>query len=62
MNMVMSTGDGNSGYGNLPSVLSVFQCTTWWLDSGANVHVCSDASLFSSYQVIQNSSMMVGNG
>jgi hypothetical protein len=40
----------------------VFQSTTWWLDSGANVHVCSDASLFSSYQVTQDSSMMMGNG
>jgi hypothetical protein len=40
----------------------VFQSTTWWLNSGANVHVCSDASLFSSYQVTQDSSMMMGNG
>jgi hypothetical protein len=40
----------------------VFQSTTWWLDSGANVHVCSDASLFSSYQVAQDSSVLMGNG
>jgi hypothetical protein len=40
----------------------VFQSTTWWLDSGANVHMCSDASLFSSYQVTQNSSMIMENG
>jgi hypothetical protein len=43
---VTSTGDGTSGYGNISLILSVFQSTTWWLDSGANVHVCSDASLF----------------
>jgi hypothetical protein len=49
VNMMTSTGDETSGYGNLPSVLSVFQSTTWWLDSSANVHVCSNASLFSSY-------------
>jgi hypothetical protein len=49
-NMVVSRfGDETSGYGNLPYVLSVFQSITWWLDSSANVHVCSDASLFSSY-------------
>jgi hypothetical protein len=48
-NMVTRAGDGTSGYINLPSVLSVFQSTTWWLDSDANVHVCSHASLFSSY-------------
>jgi hypothetical protein len=35
----------------------VFQSTTWWLDSGANVLVCSDA-----YQVAQDSSVMMGNG
>jgi hypothetical protein len=39
----------------------MFQSTTWWLDSGANIHVCSDASLFSSYQVTQDSSMMMEN-
>jgi hypothetical protein len=47
--VVSSTIGGTSGYGNLPYVLSVFQSTPWWLDSGANVHVCSDASMFSSY-------------
>jgi hypothetical protein len=63
MNMVVSNfGGGPSRYSNLPYVLSVFQSTTWWLDFGANIHVCSDASLFSLYQVTQNSSMMMGNG
>jgi hypothetical protein len=39
----------------------VFQSITWWLDSGANVHVCSDTSLFSSYQVARDFFMMIGN-
>jgi hypothetical protein len=60
--VVSNSGDGTSGYGNLPYVLSVFQSTTWWLDSGANVHVCFDASLFSSYEVTRDSSVMMGNG
>jgi hypothetical protein len=61
-NMVASSsGGGTSGYGNLPYILLVFQSTTWWLDSGANVHMCSDASLFSSYQVIWDSSVMIWN-
>jgi hypothetical protein len=47
VNMMTSTGDGTSGYNNLPYVISVFQSITWWLDFGPNVHVCSDASLFS---------------
>jgi hypothetical protein len=44
VNMVVSSsGDETNGYDNLPSVLSVFQSTTWWLDYGAKVHVCSSA-------------------
>jgi hypothetical protein len=63
LNMVVSSsGGGTSGYDNLPFVLSVFQFITWWLDSGANVHMCSDASLFSSYQVTRDSSVLMGNG
>jgi hypothetical protein len=62
-NMVASnSGGGTSVYGNLSYVLSVFQSITWWLDSGANVHVCSDALLFSSYQVTQDSSVLMENG
>jgi hypothetical protein len=37
------------GYGNLPTVLSVFQSPGWWLDTGANIHVCDDIYLFFSY-------------
>jgi hypothetical protein len=62
-NMVVSSSrGGTSGFGNLPYVLLVFQSTTWWLDSGADVHVYSNASLFSSYQVARDSSVMMGNG
>jgi hypothetical protein len=60
--VVSSSGGGTSGYGNLLYVILVFQSTSWWLDSGANVHVFSDASLFSSYQVARDSSVMMGNG
>jgi hypothetical protein len=60
-NMVISSsGGGTSGYDNLPYVLSIFLSTTWWIDSGANIHVCSDASLFSSYQVARDSSVLMG--
>ena len=38
-----------SVYGNLPFVFSVVQSLDWWVDTGANVHVCSDLSMFSSY-------------
>ena len=50
------------GYGNPFVILSVFQSMSWWFDTGANVHVCADISLFSSYQAVQGSSMLMGNG
>ena len=49
-NMVISEPGGTSGYGNsLPIVLSVFCSHEWWVDTGANIYVCVDTSLFSSY-------------
>ena len=48
-NMVEADG-GTSGYGNLlPTVLLVCHSPDWWVDTGANIHVCADISLFSSY-------------
>ena len=58
----MVTASNTDGYGNLPIVLSVFQSSSWWIDSGANVHVCADISLFTSYQVARDSSVLMGNG
>jgi hypothetical protein len=60
--IISSSGGGTSGYGNLSYILLVFQSTTWWLNSGANIHVCSDASLFSTYQITRDSFVMMGNG
>ena len=56
VNMVEADG-GTSGYGNLLStVLSVCHSLGWWVDTGANIYVCADISLFSSYQVGRTSS------
>jgi hypothetical protein len=30
----------DSGYGIFPTVLSVCYSPNWWIDGGANVHVC----------------------
>jgi len=62
VNVTMSNNDGASGYGNLFTILSVCQSTDWWVDTGANIHVCADVSLFSSYQVVRDSSILMGNG
>ena len=63
VNMVISEPRGTSGYGNLlPTVVSVFCSPEWWVDTGANIHVCADASLFSFYQDGGTSSLLIGNG
>ena len=36
--------------------------TEWWMDTGANVHVCADISLFSSYQAGDTGALLMGNG
>ena len=56
------TASNTDGYGNLPVVLSVFQSTCWWIDTGANVHVCYNISMFTSYQVTHDSSVLMGKG
>jgi hypothetical protein len=61
VNTVTASKTGDAGYGNPPSVFSVFQSSSWWIDTCANVHVCSDINMFSSYQVTRDSSVMMGN-
>jgi hypothetical protein len=62
-NMVISeTRGGTSRYGNpLPFILSVCHSPEWWMDSGANIHVCADVSLFASYQVGGTGALLMGN-
>ena len=50
------------GYGIFPTILSVFQSYDWLIDTGANVHVCADASMLSSYQTTGTSPVPMGNG
>ena len=43
--------DSNS----LPFVLLVCNSPEWWMDSGANINVCADASMFSSWATCSSS-------
>ncbi len=52
----------DAGYGKFPTVLSVCHSPEWWIDTGANVHICADVSMFSSYQATRTSSVLMGNG
>jgi hypothetical protein len=60
--MVIGETAETSRYGNiLPTVLSVCHSHEWWIDTGANIHVCADIFLFSSYQVGGTGSLLMGN-
>jgi hypothetical protein len=49
------------GYGIFPTIILVCHSPEWWIDTSANIHVCADISMFSSYQVARASSMLMGN-
>jgi len=58
----VTTSNIDDRYGNSPTALSVFQSPSWWVDTGANIHVCADISLFSSYRGLHDCSVLMGNG
>ena len=61
-NVVISdTEMKDAGYGIFPTILSVCDSPDWWIDTGSNIHICSDISMFSSYQVAGTFSVLMGN-
>jgi hypothetical protein len=61
-NMVIGETVGTSRYSNiLPTVLLGCHSPEWWIDTGANIHVCVDISLFSSYHAGGAGSLLMGN-
>ena len=42
---MIEADEGTSGYGNLsPTVILICHTPDWWIDTGANIHVCADNS------------------
>lgn len=61
--MIVSEIKGEtSWYGNyLHAILSICHSPKWWMDTRANIYVCDDAYLFSSYQVGGTGALLMGN-
>ncbi|KAL0442916.1 UNVERIFIED_CONTAM: hypothetical protein Slati_2014300 [Sesamum latifolium] len=65
VNMVVggaSTSGATEGYVSVqPELLTIYEPCDWLIDTGANVHVCADKSLFMSYQTITGRTVSMGN-
>ena len=59
---LVTTSNADDGYGNFSTVFSMFQSLSWWIDTGANDHVYFDINMFTSYQAMRDSSVLIGNG
>ncbi|KAL2249826.1 UNVERIFIED_CONTAM: hypothetical protein Sindi_2456300 [Sesamum indicum] len=57
-----STSGATDGYVSVqPELLTIYEPYDWLIDTGANVHVCADKSLFVSYQAISGRTVTMGN-
>ncbi|KAL0298331.1 UNVERIFIED_CONTAM: Retrovirus-related Pol polyprotein from transposon TNT 1-94 [Sesamum radiatum] len=57
-----STSGATEGYVSVqPELLTIYEPRDWLIDTGANVHVCADKSLFVSYQAITGKTVSMGN-
>ncbi|KAL0431144.1 UNVERIFIED_CONTAM: Retrovirus-related Pol polyprotein from transposon TNT 1-94 [Sesamum radiatum] len=57
-----STSGATEGYVSIqPELLTIYEPCDWLIDTGANVHVCADKSLFVSYQAITGRTLSMGN-
>ncbi|KAL0394318.1 UNVERIFIED_CONTAM: hypothetical protein Slati_4398000 [Sesamum latifolium] len=56
------TSEATEGYVFVqPELLTIYESCDWLIDTGANVHVCADKSLFVSYQTITGRTVSMGN-
>ncbi|KAL2243797.1 UNVERIFIED_CONTAM: Retrovirus-related Pol polyprotein from transposon TNT 1-94 [Sesamum indicum] len=57
-----STSGATDGYVFVqPELLTIYEPYDWLIDTGANVHICADKSLFVSYQAISGRTVSMGN-
>ncbi|KAK4401965.1 Retrovirus-related Pol polyprotein from transposon TNT 1-94 [Sesamum angolense] len=57
-----STSEATEGYVSVqPELLTIYEPCDCLIDTGANVHVCADKSLFMSYQAITGKTVSMGN-
>ncbi|KAL0388068.1 UNVERIFIED_CONTAM: hypothetical protein Sradi_2688600 [Sesamum radiatum] len=57
-----STSGATEGYVSVqPELLTIYEPCDWLIDTGANVHVCADKSLYVSYQAITGKTVSMGN-
>ncbi|KAL0303160.1 UNVERIFIED_CONTAM: hypothetical protein Sradi_6184100 [Sesamum radiatum] len=57
-----STSGATEGYVSVqPELLTIYGPCDWLIDTGANVHVCADKSLFVPYQAITGITLSMGN-
>ncbi|KAL0393234.1 UNVERIFIED_CONTAM: Retrovirus-related Pol polyprotein from transposon TNT 1-94 [Sesamum radiatum] len=57
-----STSGATEGYVSVqPELLTIYEPCDWLIDTGANVHICADKSLFVSYQAITEKTISMGN-
>ncbi|KAL0346116.1 UNVERIFIED_CONTAM: hypothetical protein Sradi_4442900 [Sesamum radiatum] len=65
VNMVVggaSTSGATEGYVSVqPELFTIYEPCDWLIDTGANVHVCADKSLFVSYLTITGRTVSMGN-
>ncbi|KAL0434112.1 UNVERIFIED_CONTAM: hypothetical protein Slati_2745500 [Sesamum latifolium] len=58
----VSTSGATEGYVFVqPELLTIYEPCDWLIDTGANVHICADKSLFVSYQAITGRTVSMGN-
>ncbi|KAL0456576.1 UNVERIFIED_CONTAM: hypothetical protein Slati_0996800 [Sesamum latifolium] len=57
-----STSEATEGYVSVqPEFLTIYEPCDWLIDTGANVHVCADKSLFLSYQATTGRTVSMEN-